>query len=349
MLRRLTLGIAVALLAMPALAQEKPERQRISRPGRTPQEEADGATGDRRAKGSVASMFERARAVLELDDAQSEQFDALVSAARQKLAAGRKTSQEGGERSESVQDVMDEFYDSVAKILRPDQEVKLDRLRSADQLQTQSRKPDTKAFLKRLRQQLGLSDDQQAKWDALYADLEQKQQGRQTPDAETMELIDQLREAIANNDTAKIEEIRGQFKNKQGSPETAMNEFLDQVNEFLSPTQQHQLASARERFASNQTKQAVDVDARTLLALTRRIDLTPEQKAQIREIERSWREQSRAARRDREALVALDNDVKTQIRGVLTEAQNAELDELAAREGGRSTPRRRAARSPDQP
>jgi len=353
MCRNVTLGLLLALLVAPGFAQEKPERQRISRPGRTPTEETEQTAGQRRAgKGSIASIFERTRDALELDDAQSEQFDALVAAARKKIAAGRSAEKQGGEREESVSAVIDEFYDSVSKILRPDQQTKLDRLRSASKLETQGRRPDAKGLVKRLRQQLGLSDEQAAQWDAMYAEVEGRRGGGGAVlDDETTELINQLREAIASNDTAKIEELRGKFKEKQdgqGSSDAAIHDFLDRVSEILTPTQQKQLAAARDKFAENAEAAAGEIDARSLLALTRRIDLTPEQKAQVREIERSWRERSRELRRDRAATVALDDEVKAQVRDVLTPEQSAELDELIAREGGRGSRPARPSRTPKE-
>lgn len=160
-------------------------------------------------------------------------------------------------------------------------------------------------MLRRLAGELELTDDQRAQMRTIHQ--------------ETREQMRALRES---GDRSAMRQLR--------------RSVHDRIQSVLTDAQRAELAELRAQHARRRLSRRVE-------RMTERLELSPTQAEQIRGILRHSASQRRALREQarldesspREAMRALRESTRAQIRSVLTEAQATQLDEMRANRGRR--------------
>jgi hypothetical protein len=327
---------------------------------------------------------------LELDGTQQAEYEQIVAVYREKMAAQRQGQAEASElvrkmrearqagddeqvrqireqmrkrRAAGGAEVMQSFFDDVEKILRDDQKEKLGTLRARPSLASPRGEPGPRPFvaperqIAQLRERLQLSDEQAAKFDALAGNLKQELGGEGR--GSIADLMQQLREAHVAGDREEVQRIRQSLGARRGEVEKSLSAFAAQVEPTLSDEQKDCLVEFREQamrgggMRSAADAAALRSDPRMLLRAVRRLDLTPEQKDEIRAVESNVSRELRSAGRNGAAAVRADLD--KQLRAILTSDQNKELDAILARQeknGGRgrrdAAPRERSPKPAEE-
>lgn len=362
-MRKLLLAVSVALLlAAPLSAQEanpeeKPRRaKRVASTG----EGAKGAVPleqtRERARG-IDEMAARLKKELSLDAAQTTQFDALVAKMRDNMGQQRGKSDEikplveqmreavkagdsarANELREQIKaqrgpsNPMEDFYTEVEGILRDDQKAALAKVRERSQpkLTRPERSPIER--IAEMRERLELTPEQAPQFDRLAQELQSKLKNRAaaTPDGAQMDVIADLKAAIDAGDTKRIEELKEELTSAAPNDpsDEAWDDFYDGLGGFLSDAQMDKVDRARSHMIDGGGK----VDARTLLKLAHRLELSSEQRKQLRDVERAAREGAREARRERSTAGEFDKKIEAQIREILTPEQTQEFDELLGKQ-----------------
>lgn len=327
--------LAALAIASSALAQTPPEQPGAPRePGERRQARRPGPPEFR---GGPAMMAERLAELLELDKAQQAQFDEIVARYRERWDEQRtqaedmrslfeemRAAREAGDdaRVEELrgrlrearrggEELRTQFLDEVEKILREDQIERLNqfRERTARGFGRGEGGPML-GMAERLREELHLNDEQSRRFDELLESLREKMRGlRDQPGEDRRDAFGRI-----------------------------MEEFYSELEPILDAEQVKVLANYRER-----ARQAGRGDElRELFRAARRLDLTEDQTAKLREIEQEARRSQREMnRRDREAVAELAGHVKQQVLALLTPQQAEELEKLLAE---RSRPQRPAER-----
>ena len=337
----LTVVFVAAWLTMPAIAQEEaPARERPKGGKMQPVNLAE-----KKAKQSQGQI-KRIRRMLDLDDQQKEQFDKIAAEfaesnsteidrdKQKELAKEYRAAQKSGdkERAEELRQElrrirsgrpMDEFFDSIEEILNEEQLEKLGEIRS-QMASPHGGKRGPLAQLSQLRGKLKLDRKQTEQYNDLYAKLQEDLGSTKgDPDAER-ELAEEILKAAQAGDDAKREELQKQLPNRRGQSDALVAEFLDDVESILEPNQKKILDRYRESMKRGESKMRVA----DYFRIAQRLDLDPEQKQALRQLQDESRKAERDARRDPALRAELTEEVKRQIRDILNDEQCAEYDRL---------------------
>jgi hypothetical protein len=350
--------LVVALLVAPALGQPRGQRG-----ARGPGDLRHAPRGDRPASG-LQARIERIREALDLDEEQRAEFDRIAAEFREKRGPGldnermrelmeeMRQARQGGD-SERVAEIrqelreargggrLQEFLAEIEGILRDDQREKLAEIRERSAPRRGLARGGPLAQFRRLRAELNLSEEQAARYDELFAELQEQLRQRGPGDDETKALIEELIKAVEAGDEARIAELKEQVSSRARNQD-AIDRFLAQVEEILEPEQVEILRGFRQRMRAGRGRD----DVERMFRVVRRLDLNDEQRQALRQIERDARREARDARRNPEAMARLTERVREELRGLLTGEQVAEFDRLL--ESQRSD-RRHRGRGPDRP
>lgn len=356
------------LRAQPTPATSAPIAADSSAQTPKPEKQPAGGRG-LRARMRLESLAEQLPSQLKLDEAQAQQFAALVAEQRAALEgdeSARKLA-ELGDTLRAAQQAKDyprvrqitaemrairdrsnwtpAFLDKVGALLREDQRAALDSVRT--RLSLQDRRAQTGAnrlerTVIRLRNQLGLTPEQEPQFDALVEQYRERfaaaDAERATGDDARRKLLEELRTAQAAHDTAKLNDIEKQLAARRDAELLLLDEFFDELDPLLSDDQRAYL----EQYRDDAALPGGGLDnVRTVLRAARRLELQDEQRAALKQIERdAIAAQRQLKRRDKEAQAALAVKTRDQIRAVLSEAQAADFERLLTRgaRGGRSNP-----------
>jgi (p)ppGpp synthase/HD superfamily hydrolase len=154
-------------------------------------------------------------------------------------------------------------------------------------------------------------------------------------------LMDEMRAAQEAGDQERVEELRQKLDEARPSQEAMFEAFFVELEGTLTEEQLARLTTFREQLTTGSRGQAGGAgDVRDVLRAAKRLTLSDEQKAKIREIERETIGAYRKlARRDKEAQASLANEVKAEIARVLDAEQVKEFEQALERSEG-SRPRR---------
>jgi hypothetical protein len=324
--------------------------------------------------GAEQNLIPRIREQLDLDKDQLAEFDRIaaefnekrggqaVSKRQQALIEEMRRARQAGdeERAAEIREQlresrrggrMQEFFDEIEGILRDDQLRKLGEIREHFAQQRRGGGRGPLAQLSQLRGELNLSERQARRYDALYDELEaQLQRGRAGGDGSEDEIVRKIREAAEAGDDDSVKELAKQLPDARGRTSQAITGFLDEVQSFLEPEQVETL----ERFRQGLNQEGRRTDLRACFRFVSRLDLEEDQRVALRELQREARELQREARRDPDARAQINEDVRRQLREILTPEQAAEFDEwLAGQDSGKrgrdqrgDRPRRNREREP---
>lgn len=256
------------------------------------------------------------------------------------------------------ENVMQAFLDDVEPILRDDQmeafaavRERLERGPAFDPAQRSRR------MFARLKEQLELDDDQAQRFDQLVEQMApQPREQRPSPD-EIRSLVDALREARAAGDDAKADELEAQLRALRPDPRALLEPFFKALEPILRPDQKRTLAEFQAEWNGGGRGPAEGrgraLDARLLLRMVRRLDLSAEQVEQVKQIEKDTQTAQREVRGEGAgARTELNQQVKDQLKKVLTPEQWSEFEKMVERQesgGGRGERPRRGPGRPGTP
>ena len=373
-MRRIVTCLAAAALTTVALAQ--PERgDRRGGFGGGPGGPDGGPPTPGRMLERMADML---RGRLDLDDAQQVQLDEIVAAIRegaelnggpgdmQALFEEMRTAREAGDDARvdelreqmrgqfrQMGDTMTALLDQVEPILSEEQVGQLSELRQRmnDRMRGGDPRQQAQEAIRDMRQELKLNDEQATQFDTLVEEF--RARGREAGQrmGDMRSIFEELRTAREAGDTAKVEELRAQIEQQRPDPRRWMEEFLDGVEGIVGPEQAAIVQKYRDRLAAGpggeRGREARELDPRAIIDATRRLDLTKEQRDQLKQLEseagRAFRE---IDRQDRTARAEFVDSFKQEVIAVLTEEQAVQFERLLA-QGGRDRGGRDGERSGD--
>lgn len=342
-----------AWLVGPALAQPEPAEKPRAGMGRR----AQPLSREQARANTYQARIERIRKKLNLTENQQEEYDRIANEflqhgpsevdrdRQQELLAEMRTARKESnwervnELREELRQIqtrrpMSEFYDQIEKILNEDQLKTLAEIRArAASERDRGRSP--LAQLEVLREQLGLSDEQAERWDALYTELEGALGKDKADPEETNELIQEIVKAAEEGDTERVKQLRAQLPDPRGESDRLISEFLTDVERFLEPEQKAML----ERFQREMSRGRSRTNLRDCFRFASRLDLSEEQSRALRQIQQESRQAERQARRDPGAQERLFEEVQQEIRDLLTDEQVAEFDRWLAEQQSRGSGR----------
>lgn len=246
-----------------------------------------------------------------------------------------------------------DLIDHIKPILTADQIERLEQMPlGRASVRPKRGKPDQLQDVRRLRRELKLTPEQKKQFDAFYKELTDRLDHPELSDDSLVSLVEQLQQATEAGDKQRISELRKDLNTaRKLTRQRAFDHFYQQLMPILSD-QQREIV---ERVRSGRSGRQRELDARRLLAIARRLDLRPDQRRTLHELERETRKALREVRRDRAARRKLAEEVEKKIREMLDEQQTARFDELLERyrsdrrsggqvkvRGRRSTPARAA-------
>jgi len=271
----------------------------------------------------------------ELRQARESGDQARIDELRQQMRELRSASQQ----------VMNEFFDQVqSTILRPEQVERFSEMRArmAGPPIDRERGPRLRQMIQTLPDELGLDQEQRAKFEELAAELRPSGEARGQRWQEVRPLMEELWEAEAAGDQAKAEEIRQKLRAARTEAGNPLESFFTQVEQILRDDQKAKLAEIRASFgpaAEPRQPEGQGLDVRSVIRAARRLDLDGTQREAVQKIiqdaMRSLRDQGRA---NREAQTELANQVKEQILAVLTAEQKAQFERVLQGERPRRGP-----------
>lgn len=342
----LILGVCIAAGSAPAQQPPKHKAQGGTSIGLTP------APGPKRARG-VKGLVTWLTRELQLDARQQEQVKKIAK----ELMAVYGDSEQREIRMQELKNQIDEardagdeqrisrlreqlrrlrsrsFQEELVERIRPVlTEAQLDRLERMPlgraRVQPKRGRPDQLQDVRRLRRELELSAEQKKQFDAFYKELTERLNHPELADDSMVALIEELQRATEAGDRQRIGEIRKELNAaRKLTRERAFEHFYEQLMPVLTDEQREIV----ERVRSGRDRGRRQLDARRLLAIARRLDLKPDQRRALHELERQTRDALREARRDRQARRKLAEEVEKKIRELLDEKQTARFDELLAR------------------
>lgn len=315
---------------------------------------------------------------LDLDEQQQAELQKLVEAHK---AGSGNPEERGGQRRELAREIQEarrtgdearvrelreqlrrqgrqspvvDFLNDVEPMLREDQLDTFEQIRERYE-RMQGGRRDPLEVVAEMRTELELSDGAASAYDKLVEQLETGLQQR-GPTDEQMAIIQELREAAEAGDVERIralsEEIR-ELREREGGDgsRAALEQFFAGVSELVDGEQADIVARYREQLLPDREGAT---DARRILFVARRLDLSKEQRDQLAGIERDLRSRQRELRRDEAGLDKLNEEVAQQVRDLLNAEQQAEFDRLMERyeqRTNRGTPgqRRDMKREPGGP
>lgn len=370
MMRWLMLGICGGCLTFGALAQTEP---RDPQPGQPP-----GERGDRRGprRPNVAEMFKNLPDELDMDDAQREQFGALLeefqAAARENADRGQevrtltqelRAAREAGDTAKEEQlrnqlrelrggqgNRLDKFMDDVQGILRGPQLEKFAAVRQRMDEQMRrgpGRGMQTERTLDELRDVLKLSPEQATTYDEMATKLRATLEGG----GDMRALMQEMREARQAGDDAKVAELQRKLQEQREGRTRELEAFYNDLAGILTTQQKQTLAEFRERQGRGRDGGETGRDAGTLrdvLRAFRALELTDEQRDQFKEVSAELERADRDAK-DREAKAAVAEQAKRQLSALLTPEQKQQFEQALQRGGRGAAGERRRARDGSGP
>lgn len=288
-------------------------------------------------------MLERLANQLELDESQRAAFQEAAAAQRERFQSMgqrwqelRQAMRDGDEEraaalraelegARSEDGPLGPLFKEIEPLLREDQ---LERLH-AMQEQMQQRRRSGEAFrrvMTELPEELGLDEGQRQQWDELLAARRDQRRGQWEEMRPAMEEMRAAREA---GDEARMEELRRQLEETRPNPEQMLATFLEEVEGILRDDQKGILEAYRQELGVGGQQEEVSEpgDLRNILRAVKRVRVSSEQRAAIKEIEqkagKAWRE---IDRRDAEARGELADRVKQQLLDVLDPEQTRQFE-----------------------
>ena len=338
-------------LALPAWAQNPPDRPG-GRGGYGPPPGPGGAF-------PMERMSDRLVRELDLDEQQQTQLDAIAADFRQRrdetsfspgqmrdLWRQMREARESGdqarveelrqqmqEQRNNSRHLMDEFFNQVQTILRPDQVDRLTQLRArmGGPPEDRDRGARLRGMIQTLPDQLELDETQRAQFDDLLAGFRSQGEARRQRWQELRPLMDELRQAERAGDEARAEEIRAQLDAARAEAGNPFDSFFTELEKILRDDQKAKLAELRASFGPPEARPAETepLDVRTVIRATRRLDLDTAQRESVRNItQEAMRSLRDLGRRDREAQTDLARKVKDEIAALLTPEQKAQLERI---------------------
>jgi Spy/CpxP family protein refolding chaperone len=337
-------GWMVALIALvacgltvPALAQREPGAAQPERPGAQPgrgfESPLDMAgrlaqtlnlAGDQRTK--YDAIVEKFRPKWEAQAGEREKMQELMRQIREARQSGDEARVE--ELRKQVQDLresgrplLNQFFAEVEAILTPEQVGKLNEFREQMERGRGGPGGGLEQLIQRLTEELKLTGEQRAKFDGLAAKQRAQQQ-------ELRPLMQELRKARQEGNSARVAELEKQIKEKGG--DGGVDAFLAKIEPILTEEQKAKLPELWVRYAEPGRPD----DAVAMLRAARRLELSEQQQAKLREI---TREAMRASRADMtpEKRAELAKSTKNQIVALLDAKQAADFEQALQRRGPR--------------
>jgi len=366
MTRCWTVWIVGLALVLPALAQESPEPA-DAHP--QPKPIPDFPQPPRGSHG-VAEMLKRTMDQLKLDEEQRAKAEELAAQIRKKYAqegrrdkaiAIRQKRQEAKQRGEREladkyarelkalrgdNEIKKEFYEAITPLLRPEQVARLERIRTPLRARGGEPAHDELHNILQIGKQLQLDEQQSQRFEELAAEL---REAVKAPNPAEEALLKKLQKAVDDGRFDDISPLRKELEEVRQSDPPAIAAFFEKLEPILNAEQRQKLAEIR---AEVERKRGPD--ARELLRLVRRLELSDAQKELMKELEKQAREKLRDAGRDKDKLAEANATIEQQLRSILTPEQSAKLDSLlkkggtaAARQGPRVVQPRAPAKSQD--
>ena len=344
---RWIIALAALVLVVPAWAQDGP-----GEPGRPGRGGMRGGRGPGR-RPDPAQMLERMSArmaqTLDLSEDQQAKLDEIVANFHARMPEGgpsdadrqlwedlREARRNGddervaelreqmrasrGDRGE----MMGEFFDEVEGILDEDQVGRLAEFRERfeDMRQQRGRQMSQRRMMRDLPEQLELTDEQRAQYDALIDDLRSERDSRR-------ELWQQMRAAQDAGDEERAEQLREELRANRGERGGLPESFFENLGKILTEAQQAKLADLRSDTGRRGGGDRDELSVPGVMRAVQRLDLTSEQRTQIRELTQNAMHDSRGlGRRDREAQTKVATDLKAAIAALLNPEQTAEFEQL---------------------
>lgn len=330
----------------------------------------EGRRGRRRGRG-FGGMFDRIARELELDETQMQQFDEIKAAHRERMEpfrerreAIRQAREEGNDdladqlRSELRAEMRDgggpralmrQALDELEPILNEEQLGRLNEMRER-QRERGERFRRRRRMMEQLPEQLQLDDGQREQFSALM-DANRKQMRERF--SAMRPLLEEMREARESNDTARVEELQAQLDDLRPDPDAMEASLFEQVEGILREDQKQQFGEFRQTSRTGRGKFEMPGDIRMALRAAMRLELSREQKTELKKINsearKAWREARKNDRKNRsrarEAEGALTAQVKAQILGILDQDQvekyQQQLEKMDRKSGKGSRSRNR--------
>jgi Spy/CpxP family protein refolding chaperone len=254
-----------------------------------------------------------------------------------------------GERMAAHAEVAAEYLAEVETILHEEQLERFQQFRErfAQAGPAGDRIRGLQRLIPELQDRLEFSEAQRARYDELVTELRESQ--RYGPDhwRRMGQLRAGLEEAEQAGDTARAEEIRRQMEASRVAGRSAMESFMDKLDEMLTAEQRAELAELRQEMGPR-TRARRGGDVPSMLQAVRRLDVTSEQHARIGELsQRAMQEWRQLERRDQAARTELTQRTKAEILALLTAAQAEQFEQILADEGRSGRPGRGEGRGPE--
>lgn len=354
------LTVALTILVIPAWGQDEPREGRGDGPRRGGRGPGDRGFG----RMSVEMAAYQLSQELELTDAQKELYDELVDKyqaqarsrwqfspeTRELLDEYRTARREGNEeRAQELREqiraergeraerggVVQEFFQEVETILEPQQVETLHAFRDRMQQAVQERM-EMRDMLRRLPEELNLTDEQRAAYEAALVESRQAMRRRAEEWGEQRaEMQAELREAEASGDDARVAELQ-EFLMTARPPEPDPTAFFDQLEPLLDAEQKAKLATLRNQFASTSGQGA---DLQQIVRAVRRLKVDGKQRDELKEIIQTANRAERAGPNTALARQQRAAAVKEQVLQALTPEQREEFEKLLTRDARGPRPR----------
>ncbi|MCA9245225.1 MAG: Spy/CpxP family protein refolding chaperone, partial [Phycisphaerales bacterium] len=315
-------------------------------------------------------MFDHIADDLDLDEEQRAAFDEIADGVREqmrerwdgmrgKVEELREAADSGNyELADQIRreledsrgnpgEVMDNAIAQLEPILRPAQVTRLHEMRD-----DMRRREDSRDFYRRvardLPDELNMTDEQRDQYDEILDGRREQMRARFD---EMRPLFEEMREAREAGNMDRVNELRDQLRANRPDENALQEDFFTQVDTILTDEQRAALADFREWNApdaagdagaatTDSAKKAADV--RDVIRAAHRVRLAPDQRDELKEIERDAMRDYRAARRDPAKAASLADRVKAEVLELLDDNQTEDFQNRLDGRGNR--PARKARR-----
>lgn len=179
-------------------------------------------------------------------------------------------------------------------------------------------------LLSRLSEQLQLTGEQKAKYDAIVADFHQKMEAFQGQIAQLREKVQAARQS--QDQEAAMEEMKT-FMETNVKP--LREQGLADIKAILTPEQQVKMDELKAQFEQRRGPGAGGM-RQGLMGVVEQLNLTPEQKQQVDAALAEMREKMQTGDKTPEARQAAIEDMQSKLQTILTAEQLQKLEELKA-------------------
>jgi len=322
-----------------------------------PEGRGEGQPGGPPGRGAFAErMFERVVEELGLDEEQRAQFEEIAARYRERMRERQQRFRElrqaerDGDEQRAAQlraevgdwrgpgSGMNELLEEIEPILREEQLPKLWEIR--DRMERRQLDGERqRAITRELPDELGLDEAQRQEFERLLRESRERARGRWT---ELRPLWEELRQAEEAGDTQRADQLRRQIEDARSGEQDMFAGFFEQLSQILTEEQRQKLAAFRERLeGGGPGAKAGPTDVRNVLRAVRRLELTDEQREQVRDIEREAISQYRKiGRRNQAEQAGLAAAVKREIAALLTAEQKEQFERAIQQLERRSRPDR---------